>query len=101
MNIVYELNDIVFEWDSDKADKVLQDHKITMQEACTVFFDDMALYENDYREYNEDRYLIIGMSNKGRLLTVAWTDRNPNTRLITAFKATKEQTRGYSNARTR
>ncbi|MBS9781375.1 MAG: BrnT family toxin [Gammaproteobacteria bacterium] len=49
MDILYQYNNIIFEWDSDKADKVLKDHKITMQEACTVFFDDMAIHQEDDR----------------------------------------------------
>ncbi len=95
--MIYEYCGITFEWDKAKADKVKKDHRVTFEEACTVFFDDMFLSEQDYRDYQEVRYIGIGMSNEGRLLTVVYTESNSNTRLITSFKSTKEQIRRYQN----
>ncbi len=56
MDILYKYNDVIFEWNSDKADRVLQDHKITMQEACTIFFDENEITMRDTRfNYGEEQ----------------------------------------------
>ncbi len=97
MNVIYELNDIVFEWDSDKADKVLKSHNVMMQEACSVFFDNsVAIVEDDRADYGEERCLAVGLSNQGRLLSVVWVQRKQNFRLITAFKATNWHKKLYT-----
>lgn len=93
--MIFKLNGVSFEWDNNKADVVLATHKVSFEEACSVFFDDLALNEQDYREYNEERFFTTGVSNQGRLITVVWTFREPKIRLITAFKATKEQLKRY------
>ncbi len=94
--MIYEYNGLIFEWNDEKAKKVYQDHKITMEEACTVFFDENEFTTIDSRfGYNEERYITIGMSNKIRLLVVAWTERNENIRLITAIKAENKYEQKY------
>ena len=96
----YELNGLKFEWDSTKETKVQQDHQIHFAEACTVFFDENELtYEDTRFDDNEQRFITIGMSNKARLLMVAWTLRDDNIRLITAIKAEKSHERLYQRGR--
>ncbi len=94
--MIFELNDIVFEWDDEKAKKVLQNHKIDFKEACTIFFDNFVTHQEDKRfDYEEERYLSIGMSNQARMIIVTWTFRDENIRLITAFKPSKKQLQIY------
>lgn len=94
--MIHSINQTVFEWDEDKAVKVLKNHKLTFAEVCTVFFDVNEVTMNDNRfDYPEQRYITIGMSNKARLLVVAWTQRGERIRLITAIKAEKKHEQRY------
>lgn len=98
--VEFVLFDMVFEWDSDKERLVTSQHKITMQEAGSVFADVNAVTLVDERfEDSEQRYVIIGMSNQARLLVVAWTPRGENIRLITAVKAGKRYANVYERRR--
>lgn len=47
---------------------------------------------------NEERYITIGLSNKGRLLLVAHAERNDLIRIISARKATKNEEKFYQEA---
>lgn len=94
--INYELNGLKFEWNDDKVALVEKIHEIHFTEVCTVFFDENELTFEDTRfDYNEQRFITIGLSNKMRLLVVGWTLREDNIRLITAVKAEKNHERLY------
>ena len=95
--MLFEYGGIIFEWDDDKSILVQKEHSLTMEEAASVFFDENILIIEDTRPYEEYRLFAIGFSNKARLLTVCWTERGDNIRLITAFKATSQQQQRYTN----
>ena len=89
-----------FEWDDDKALSNYRKHGVSFDEACTVIFDDFAIVEEDNREnYGEQRFVSLGMSEQGRILNVVWTQRNNKIRLISAFKADKQQRKDYDKQR--
>ena len=44
---------------------------------------------------DEERYIVLGMSNRRRLLVVAFAERPPRTRLISARRATRKERRQY------
>lgn len=85
-----------YEWDEEKAEQNLLKHGVAFQEAFTVFKDPKykEIYDPEHSE-DEDRYIIRGISKKGRLLVVSYTERGNNIRLISARKATKEEIKGY------
>ena len=86
----------LFERDPVKAAENLADHGVTFDEASTVFADPLSLLmgDPDHSE-DEDRYLLLGMSVQQRLLVVAFTDRPPRTRIISARRATRRERRRY------
>jgi uncharacterized DUF497 family protein len=86
----------LFAWDPVKASTNIADHGVTFDEASTVFADPFALLmtDPDHSE-DEDRFLLLGMSTQQRLLVVAFTDRLPRTRLISARRATRMERRRY------
>ena len=88
----------LFEWDTDKAEANLRRHKVSFNEAQTVFTDDfsVAIHDPDHSG-KEDRLIIIGMSNKRRLLVVLYTERGKKIRLISARKATRAEHKQYEN----
>lgn len=86
----------VFEWDSTKAVTNVQKHGVTFDEASTVFGDPLSLLMPDPDHSDgEARYLLLGMSAYQRLLVVAFVERPPRTRLISARRATRGERRGY------
>jgi len=74
-----------FEWDPKKAAANLRKHRVTFQEAATVFGDPLAItFEDPDHSENEERHLTFGISLQGRLLVVSHMERNDRTRIISA-----------------
>lgn len=85
-----------FEWDAAKADNNRRKHGVTFDEASTVFGDPLAILLTDPdHSVKEQRYLLLGMSNRRRLLVVAFAERPPRTRLISARRANRKERRRY------
>lgn len=98
---IVEICGMIFEWHDPKYELVLGKRKISFEEVVSVFFDDGAIEIEDIGDYNEQRMIVIGMSNQARLLAVVYTERENAVRIITAYFPSHEQVRSYSNARTR
>jgi|YNPBryunderm2012_1023409.scaffolds.fasta_scaffold20560_3 hypothetical protein len=97
MNISYRLEEIDFEWDSDKADTNLLKHDVSFTEAPEVFLDPFV-YPVDARDVEEEaRDAVIGLTRKWRLLYMAYVWRKLTLRLISARKATKTERKLYEN----
>ncbi|MBP9664822.1 MAG: BrnT family toxin [Pyrinomonadaceae bacterium] len=78
-----------FEWDDEKAKSNQAKHKVSFEEAQTVFYDPFYLiFADPDRSKKEARFIALGASNRNRLLVVAYTERSDLTWLITARKAT-------------
>lgn len=88
--------DSVFEWDEDKARKNLRKHKISFEEAVTVFHDPLVatIPDPDHSD-EEERFIAIGYSNKNRLLVVGFTERGHKTRIINCRKAEPPERKTY------
>lgn len=85
-----------FEWDTDKAAANLRKHVVSFDEACSVFGDPLSLLMPDPdHSSGEDRFLVLGLSGQGRLLVVAFAERPPRTRLISARRASRHERRRY------
>ena len=85
-----------FEWDPEKAEKNLLKHNVEFEEARTVFDDPIFItFLDEEHSIDEERYITIGLSNKGRLLLVAHAERNDRIRIISARKATKNEEKFY------
>lgn len=89
----------LFEWHPTKAEQNARKHGMTFEEACTAFGDPLALLKPDPdHSVDEQRYLLLGMSSRQRLLVVAHAERPPRTRLISARLATTRERRTYEEA---
>jgi uncharacterized DUF497 family protein len=88
-----------FEWDASKAAANVRKHGVSFREAESVFGDRNAivLYDDNH-SITEDRYISIGFSDRGRLLTVVYTERDGKTRIISARTATKSEAEAYAKA---
>jgi uncharacterized DUF497 family protein len=85
-----------FEWDENKAARNLSKHGISFEEAKTVFDDPLYVdfYDPDHSE-GEALYLIVGASNRRRLLIVSYTERGDSIRLISAREVTRSEQEAY------
>ena len=82
----------MFEWDPNKAESNRGKHGVTFDEASTTFGDPLSpLMPDMAHSIREERYLLLGRSNRQRLLVVAFADRPPRTRLISARRDTTRE----------
>lgn len=91
-----------FEWDENKNRINRSKHKVSFGEARTVFYDTEAIVIDDpEHSTEEDRFIILGLSNKANLLVVCHCYRATETviRIISARKATKTEAKQYSEMR--
>ncbi|MBW4693310.1 MAG: BrnT family toxin [Lyngbya sp. HA4199-MV5] len=87
---------MTFDWDKNKADSNLSKHGIGFEEAKTIFDDPLYVdfYDPDHSK-KEERYLRIGVSNRGRLLLVSYKERSNIIRLISAREVTRAEREAY------
>lgn len=85
-----------FEWDPKKSASNRKKHGVTFEEATTSFADPRSLNQFDPdHSIDEDRYILLGKSQFGRILVVSYTDRPPRTRIISARLATRRERNQY------
>jgi uncharacterized DUF497 family protein len=87
---------VEFEWDPKKAAKNLREHRVSFNEAATVFGDPLGTTAPDPdHSLAEDRYITVGLSNRRRLLMVAHTERGERIRMISARELTRTEREAY------
>jgi len=87
---------LLFEWDKIKAGTNLKKHRVSFEEASSVFGDPMATTIDDPQIRSaEYRFVTIGRSVLGQLLIVVHTERNDKIRIISARKATRSERSQY------
>jgi len=85
-----------FEWDPGKARQNRRKHRVSFQEAATVFGDPLGVtYPDPDHSISEQRFITVGMSSADRVLIVAHIDRNENVRIISARKTTQRERKHY------
>lgn len=85
-----------FEWDHEKAESNLRKHRVSFEEAATVFSDPHSLTITDTdHSIGEERLIDLGCSDRGRLLPVVYTERGHTIRMITSRRATRKERRYY------
>jgi uncharacterized protein len=92
------MNEIHFEWDEKKNRANQHKHGVSFEEAETVFFDENAIqYFDPDHSQDEDRFIMLGISLKLRVLVVCHCFRAGDSiiRLISARRANKEEAKTY------
>ena len=85
-----------FEWDPEKAAENERKHGVSFDEAATAFADPLSLTIADPdHSGQEDRFILLGQSFRGRMLVVVHTEREDRIRLISARLATRRERRSY------
>ena len=87
-----------FEWDESKDAENRKKHGVAFEEATSIFYDESArlFFDPDHSE-NEDRFILLGMSLKARVLVVCHCHRESESviRIISARKANKQEQKSY------
>ena len=87
---------IEFAWDPHKAESNERWHRVSFHEAATVFGDPLSTTVPDPdHSLEEDRYIIVGTSYRGRMLMVAHTEEGDHIRIISARELTRRERRQY------
>lgn len=93
--------ELIFEWNKNKARENLRKHKVSFDEAKTIFADALIItFPDDFHSDKENRFISIGISINNRILLVVHTeqDKAENTiiiRIISCRKATASEREIY------
>jgi uncharacterized DUF497 family protein len=99
MDVTYEVQGQVFEWDADKAAQNLRKHHVSFERACEVFFDPFVVLV-DATDGGEARDAAIGLTEDWTMLFVVHVRRYEDTitiRIISARPATASERREYEH----
>ena len=85
-----------FEWDPKKAEANLSKHGVSFVEEVTAFGDPLSMNmpDPDHSE-GEQRFIVLGISDRYRLLVVSYTERAQRTRIISARLAARKERKEY------
>ena len=84
------------EYDQNKAKSNLRKHGVSFAEAATALLDPNALAMEDSDSEDEARWILLGMSDRVRLLTVIYTLRGQRIRLISARRSSPGEAKTYA-----
>jgi uncharacterized DUF497 family protein len=88
-----------FEWNEEKGVTNLAKHGVSFEEAATVFGDPLSdTFDDPDHSIDERRFLIIGTSDRGRMLVVAHTDDGVVVRIISARELTSGERKSYEES---
>ena len=90
--------DIECSWDARKARENLKKHRVSFEEASTVFYDESAIeFFDPEHSIDEERFLMLGLSGRLRIMVVSYCLRKEGSeiRIISARKATKKEEKVY------
>ena len=87
---------LIFEWEQNKLKENIRKHKISFEEAKTVFNDPLSITILDQaHSTSEERFIDVGVSLRGQCLVVIYTERESRIRIISSRPATKKERRIY------
>jgi len=85
-----------FEWNKGNFNKNWIKHKVTNKECEEVFFDRKRKYYKDkLHSDKEQRYILLGLTKKHRLLFISFTKRGSKVRVVSARPMDKKEQRFY------
>jgi len=93
------MKEITFQWDENKNRANQKKHRVSFEEAKSVFYDENALqyFDSDHSE-DEDRFLMLGLSARLRILLVShcFREKESAIRIISARNAREKERKEYS-----
>jgi len=86
-----------FQFDPEKAKSNLKKHMVSFADAEAVFYDSLAIHQEDHYSEGEERFITIGMGSTNKLIVVIYTFRDDEIRVISARHATRQEKREYES----
>jgi hypothetical protein len=87
---------VVYEWDAKKAKGNRRKHRVSFEDAATVFLDPLALtFPDPYHSLEEEREITIGRSSRQQVVFVSHCRRGDRVRIIGARKTTRGERKQY------
>lgn len=87
-----------FEWDRAKADANRRKHRVTFDEAVSVFYDPLsATFPDPDSSRTEERLVTVGQSSRQRLLVVVHAEQGETIRVISARPATAHERKRHES----
>ena len=87
---------LTFRWDPGKAQTNLRKHGVSFPEAVTAFMDLLSTTISDPdHSYDEERFILLGMSDRRRVLVIVHTETDEDIRIISAREANRHERRQY------
>ena len=90
-----------FQWNPTKAAANLKKHKVSFTEASSVFADPLGrIFHDQEHSSDEHREILVGWSDRGKLLLVSFTEVAPGQiRIISARAANRGERRAHEEER--
>ena len=106
MDVIYNMNDLdkalsaaEFEWDQANIEKNGERHRVAYVECEEVLLNwEFIISKDTAHSATEDRYRVLGKTDEGRILFLAFTLRGEKVRVITARDANKKERKAYEEA---
>jgi len=96
MEIVFLPDFECFDWDKGNIEKNWITHEVTQQEAEQVFFNSpLIAAEDPAHSHAEQRFMVLGQTDKERCLFIAFTMRDKNIRVISARDMSRKERKMY------
>jgi hypothetical protein len=87
---------VEFEWDDAKEAPNVRRHGVDFAEASSTFYDPLALLLSDeYHSDEEQRFIVLGMSRRDRLLVTVFAEHREAFRIISSRRATPREVRAH------
>jgi uncharacterized protein len=86
-----------FQFDPAKAKRNLKKHKVSFADAEGVFYDPLAIHNEDPDAEDEERFIAVGMGSASQILVVVYTFRGEEIRLISVRRATGREVKEYES----
>jgi uncharacterized DUF497 family protein len=91
---------VEFAWDPEKAAANVRRRRVSFNEVATVLEDPLSTtFPDEAHSEGEQRFVTVGVSQRGRLLVVAHTERNDTIRIISARRATRREREFYEQGK--
>ena len=85
-----------FEWDRVKAEQNRKKHRVSFDEAVTLFYDPLsATFDDPDHSIGEQRLITVGYSSHDRLLVVVHAERGRSIRIISARPANARERKNH------
>lgn len=87
---------LTFRWNPEKAQANLRKHRVSFAEAVAAFMDPLSVTISDPdHSYDEDRFILLGISDRHRILVVVHTETGDSVQIISAREANRHERRQY------